>query len=50
MELQVEVTKVAMSIDFFFKVRFDINEVRLVEQYATAAAGHSALRALEIQL
>jgi hypothetical protein len=35
MELLVEVTKVAMSIDYFFKMRFDINEVGLVVQYAT---------------
>jgi hypothetical protein len=39
---------VAVSIDYFFKVRFDIDEVRLVVQYATTAAGHSALRALEV--
>jgi hypothetical protein len=39
---------VATSIDYFFKVRFDINEVGLVVQYATTATGHSALRALEV--
>jgi hypothetical protein len=48
MELQVEVTKVATSIDYFFKVRFDINEVGLVEQYAMTAAGCSTLRVLEV--
>jgi hypothetical protein len=48
MELRVEVTKMATSIDYFFKVRFDINEVRLVEEYATTAAGCSALGALEV--
>lgn len=48
MELRIEVTKVTMSIDYFFKVRFDINEVRLVQQYAKTAAGHSAFGALEV--